>query len=336
MAIAGSCHETLPSAAPHRAAWILAITLLATACGDDADADGDDGSGDGSDAGDASDGGDDGEACVLWTLAQPDDDDGVTAINLDVGPQNADKTVRVFVQTSLDGCEEPAIPQVVVSEARATVDIQLRVWRKIEGACAGEKRQLVRAIPLRFAAAGTWTIRAGGKQITAEIEPAPDRACGVPAGTACAMDCDCGAGERCLSGSGLAGPFTQCGRTCELDRDCAGLGLCESIADGLSNACTGGAECAVPAPGCLDGWTCSGGVCQPDFELNVSTRTECACDGDCAEPLRCVRLAGRPGRCEILCPTEGAWCEGAHVCGDAAMDAAGLAEADSVCVFLGE
>jgi hypothetical protein len=47
--------------------------------------------------------------------------------------------------------------------------------------------------------------------------------------------------------------------------------------------------------------------------------------GDDAEP-----------RCQLTCQTGGPWCEGAHVCGAADDDAAGLASTDSVCVWLGE
>ncbi len=75
----------------------------------------------------------------------------------------------------------------------------------------------------------------------------------------------------------------------------------------------------------------------PGFTLSQESRGPCDCDSDCAEPLRCVRGGGESeARCQLACPTGGPWCEGAHFCGRAEDDAAGLASTDSVCVWAGE
>lgn len=332
-----------PIRATHPRASFLALgILLGAACGDDDGdpADDDDAGGaddtDGGDpADDASDGttdGDDGggAACAWWQLAPataPIDD-----LTADPGPFNPDRTARVQIHTELAPCEEPAIPRIDIDEDAATAAIELRVFRS-DGDCVGAARPSTRLVALRLPRAARWTVTAGDQSIELDVEASPDRACGAPG--PCAMDCDCADGERCLSGSGLAGPFTECGRPCELDRDCGGEGVCGSIADGLAFSCLGEAECSDSE--CPKGWQCDDGACAPRFTLDQESRRECACDDECDAPLRCTRAgADEPGRCEVACPTEGPWCQGAHVCGDAGMDAAGLAETDSVCVFLGE
>jgi hypothetical protein len=322
----------------------LGILLGAAACGDDdddpsddaADDAADDTDGDGEDDGgdptdDASDGADDGGSACAWQLAPATAP--IEFLEADPGPFNPDRTARVKMQTELASCEELAIPRVDIDEDAATAVIELRVFRS-DGNCAGPPRTITRSVALRLPSVARWTVTAGDQSVELDVEASPERACGADA--PCAMDCDCADGLRCLSGSGIAGPFTECGRPCELDRDCGGQGICESIADGLAFACLGDPECSDDRP-CPKGWRCDGGACAPGFTLDQDARRECACDDDCESPLRCTRAgADQPGRCEIACPTEGPWCQGAHVCGEAEMDTAGLAETDSVCVFLGE
>jgi len=330
-----------PARASHGARFLaLGILLGTTGCGDDDDdgdrADGGDVADDADDAGDDDGGDDSAGTCGAWQLEPAEAD--IEFLTAEPGPYNPDKTMRVRIGSQLAACERRAIPRITVSEADTTVTIDLLVWRQVDGDCADPGGGVSHAIPLRLPRAGAWTITAGGKSIEIEVDAAPDRACGIEPGQPCAMDCDCGDEQlRCLSGSGLAGPFTECARPCELDRDCGGQGTCQTIADGLSFACVGDAECGATAADCPGGWSCSDDVCEPDFALGAAARVECDCDADCAEPLRCVRAAeGEPGRCEIQCQTDGPWCEGAHACGTAEMDAAGLAATDSVCVFLGE
>lgn len=335
----------VPGAAPGGRFLALVILLgAAAACGDDdgdandaadGDAAGDDAADDDAaddDGGDPSDGDDDGVASACaWQLAPATAP--IEVLGADPGPFNPDRTARVQMQTELAPCEELAIPRIDIDEGSATATIELRVFRS-DGACAGAPRTITRSIALRLPSAARWTVIAGDQSIELEVEASPDRACGVDA--PCEMDCDCAEGQRCLSGSGLAGPFTECGRPCELDRDCGGQGICESIADGLSFSCLAAPECDRDRP-CPKGWECDGGACAPRFTLDADARRECACDDDCESPLRCTRASpDEPGRCEITCPTGGPWCEGAHACGEAEMDVAGLAETDSVCVFLGE
>lgn len=316
-----------------RMAGFLALALFVAGCGGDDDDDG-------GDAGDGGDGGGDGpdagaDGCPVWQLEPARAP--VDSLVLDPGALNAEKTVRALVQITLGECERRAIPEVTISEERATAGIRVMVWRQVAGECADPGGEVVHAIPLRLGREGSWTISAGDKSVAAQVDPPPDRECGTSPG-ACEMDCDCeGASERCLSGSGLAGPFTECALPCEVDRDCGGQGICQNVADGLAFACIGDSECGDGAPDCPDGWSCAGGACEPDFTLGASTRVECSCDADCDEPLSCVRpRPDQPGRCEIACPTQGPWCEGAHVCGPAEADVSGLATSDSVCISLGE
>jgi hypothetical protein len=76
----------------------------------------------------------------------------------------------------------------------------------------------------------------------------------------------------------------------------------------------------------------------PHFVLSQTTRHECTCDGDCAAGLRCVQPADEsaPARCQAICPTDGPWCQGPHVCGSIDDDLSGLAGTDAVCGFVGD
>lgn len=334
----------LTGAAPRARFLALAILLGSAACGDDdgepddadddtADGDAaDDGTDDGGDtADDASDGDDGGGSACSWQLVSATAP--IEFLGADPGPFNPGRTARVQVQTVLAACEELAIPRIDIDEGSATATIELRVFRS-DGDCPGAPRTITRSIAIRLPSVARWTVAVGDQSVEIDVEASPDRECGIDA--PCAMDCDCPDGLRCLTGWGIAGPFTECAIPCELDRDCGGNGTCESIADGLAFACFGEAECSDDIP-CPKGWQCDDGVCAPGFTLDVDTRRECACDDDCESPLRCTRAGpDEPGRCEIACPTDGPWCEGAHVCGEAGMDVAGLAETDSICVFLGE
>jgi hypothetical protein len=331
----------LTGAAPRARFLALGILLGAAACGDDDDDPADDVADDPADdvaddpADDAADDGGDGDdgagSVCSWQLAPAAAP--IEALGADPGPFNPDRTARVQMQTELAPCEELAIPRIDIDEGSATATIELQVFRS-DGDCAGAPRTITRSIALRLPSVARWTVTAGDRSVELDVEASPDRACGVDA--PCAMDCDCAEGLRCLSGSGFAGPFTECGLPCELDRDCGGQGICQSIADGLAFACVGEPECSADRP-CPKGWQCDDGACAPRFTLDQDARRACACDDDCESPLRCTRAGpDEPGRCEIACPTDGPWCQGAHVCGEAGMDVAGLAETDSVCVFLGE
>jgi hypothetical protein len=135
---------------------------------------------------------------------------------------------------------------------------------------------------------------------------------------------------------GLGGSFLSCVRPCEHNRDC-GDGACVDLADGHFRTCNDAPECDDANP-CPPGYGCNTGLCEPTFVLSQGTRHECTSDQDCSGGLRCVVATSGtgPNRCEVACRTAGAWCQGAHVCGDAASDVSNLARSDSVCGFLGE
>jgi hypothetical protein len=216
----------------------------------------------------------------------------------------------------------------------------MRAWRQLGGTCDPTVGQVTRPVVVELQTPAQWKVSAGAEMVELTVGSPPERACMNGSGSgACAMDCDCTSGERCLEGSGLAGPFTACAVPCELDRDCQGAGACTSVADGLAYACEGAlTECAGDRP-CPAGFTCNGGACEADYTLGQSTRTTCDCDDDCDPGLRCVEPNGGVGerRCEAACLTAGGgWCTGAHICGYAGQDLSGLADTDAVCIWLGE
>jgi hypothetical protein len=308
---------------------LAALLVLVTACGGGGSARVDGGPAGGGDGGGE-------QACTAWTLA-PASARGLEM--MDEPPYETGRTTRVAVTTELAACEERAMPEVAVDDATLTATIRLAVWRQTEGDCAQAEGVIARPVALQLPAPGTWTLVADGAEpITVKVEAGATGQCGT--GTECRRDCDCADGEACLRGVGLGGPFSACVRPCELDRDCAGAGVCADIADGFVRTCVLGDECDQGGEhACPAGFSCDvdADSCTPSFTLGQEARGPCRCDGDCQAGLRCVR--SRPeedAHCEVACPTGGPWCQGAHVCGPAAEDAAGLATTDSVCVWLGE
>ena len=277
------------------------------------------------------DAGDDG--CSSWALELAPIE---SMSMMDPGPYEVGTSARVLVSTSLGECDERAMPLVTEVDEGAGRLIEMRVWRRVQGPCDGERVDIARPVLIEFSRQGPLVIESDSPPpIEIDVLPRPTGMCG--AGGECRRDCDCTGDERCLTADGLGGPTNSCHRPCELDRDCGGEGTCIDIGDGPSRVCAGLLEC-VPEDPCPGGWSCSdGGACTPDFTLGEETRIACGCDADCAQPLRCVRA--RPdeeGRCQVACPTAGDWCEGAHFCGARTDDAADLATTDSVCVWAGE
>jgi hypothetical protein len=257
----------------------------------------------------------------------------------DGGRINASRSFRVAIGYDATPCDQLAMPTWRVVPANHVVDIDANVFAP-RGVCPGLPIRRTRVITLRLDA-GAWRLIGAGAatppQLMVTVGPAPLVPC-APDGGGCLQDCDCVGGEVCIGASGIGGPVLQCGRPCELDRDCGG-GQCTSITDGLQLACDASvAECGGPGQGCPDGFTCASGACAPDFVLSSTTRHECACDADCAEPFRCVEpsVPGRVARCEIPCPSGGGWCQGPHACGPASADVSGLAPTDSLCGWAGE
>jgi hypothetical protein len=315
-----------------RTSWnyLLALTLSATllACGDDTPLNGD-----------ASP--PDGRGVAIWSLETA----AIRTIDsFDPVEVNPERTTRVLVTIELDDCEDLAMPAFTWNEVDREVMVEMRVWQPRNAPCSGVPALVSRPVSLKLPTPGTWTVRpgpdgAGGDPITIDVADAPLSICNPDLTVTCAVDCDCPSNQACLGASGLAGPFTQCAKPCELDRDCNGRGRCISVDDGLSHYCDESApECDDLNP-CSAGYSCADRVCEPDFLLGEATRVTCSGDGDCTAPLRCVEgtQPDRPARCELACPTEsGTWCSDTYYCGAAADDTAELAPADSVCVWAGE
>lgn len=277
-------------------------------------------------------------ACFRWQLLEIPASD-LTLI--DPLPLHPARSMRVQVDYTVGGCDTLAQPIVTFPPATTNAVITARVWRRV-GAICSEDARLVHRIVTFVPPAGRTAVRAtpGGGSVPIAMVAAPTRACDTSL-SACEMDCDCAAGLVCLGGTGLGGAFSQCARPCEVDRDCVG-GRCVSLDDGLDGICDdGAAECDGARP-CPTGFTCESGACAPSFVLNSTSRRECECDDDCDPGLSCVRPAdlADPQRCEARCISgvagSTAWCQGAHVCGEADDDVAGVAVTDSVCTFVGE
>jgi hypothetical protein len=277
-----------------------------------------------------------GGVCSAWELT------GGTAKALelmDAMPVDTARSLRIAVTTELAACEERAMPEVAIDADELTVTIALRVWRQVEGDCGEAAGSIARPVLLRLPEVGTWTISAeGAEPLSLKVDPGPGGQCGEGDGE-CVRDCDCDAGEACLRGVGVGGPYNSCSISCELDRDCGGQGICLDVDDGLDRVCVIGDECNQQGnPACPDGYSCDldSDSCTPSFSLDEESRGACACDYDCEWPLRCVQSRDGEPHCELTCQTGGPWCQGSHVCGAAADDAAQLATTDSVCISSGE
>lgn len=266
---------------------------------------------------------------------------------LDPIAPNASRSFRVQADyTQNDGCHARAMPEVAIDPGARTVDIRVRDWVSEGVGCVEIARADTRTITLGPLAAGTWTIRdastSGTATLTLDVGPALGTPC-APGGGDCLQDCDCGFGERCLSGVGLGGPFLACALPCEEDFDCAAIegsgagpgGVCQSVDDGLELTCRPGTACDATRP-CPAGYACTDARCVASFRLSMDSRHDCTCDAECEPGLRCVR--GRDGtRCEVACATRSeARCSAMHWCAEAEQDVSGLAADDAVCGWVGE
>ncbi|MBN1770824.1 MAG: hypothetical protein JXB32_06180 [Deltaproteobacteria bacterium] len=278
----------------------------------------------------------DGDTCPTWRLLD------VTPEEVTSGESVAPwvgRTVRLRVTHILDCQQRRAMPEVTVQDEARRVLVRPRVWDTRRD-CMGPAVLITRWIPVSFPSAGTWTIESppGTVALTVEVDPRPTTGCDTSS-RPCDEDCDCGTGQACLSGWGLGGPFTACAAPCEEDLDCRGGGSCIDVDDGFDRTCDDAVpQCGTAGRECPFGFACDGGTCRPDYTLGSTARVPCACATDCTPPLLCAEptVAGGTRRCEFGCPTGGAWCPGAHVCGDAADDLSGLAGTDSVCGWLGD
>jgi hypothetical protein len=279
----------------------------------------------------------DGDTCPTWRLTEA----ATNEVTLgDPVPATVGRTIRLRVDHMLDCQQRRAMPEVTVQAEARRVSIRPRIWDTRRD-CMGPARMITRWVPVSFPSAGTWTIESppGTVALTVTVGVEPPTACGLLGG-GCDEDCDCPAGEACLGGWGLGGPFTACAVPCEEDLDCPGGNACIDVDDGFDRACGEGVPQCGGTSGrdCPFGYACDGGTCRPDFTLGAAARAPCECATDCAPPLICAEPTVAEGtrRCELGCPTGGDWCPGAHVCGDAADDLSGLASTDSVCGWLGD
>jgi hypothetical protein len=272
--------------------------------------------------------------CGEWTVAPAASTD---LRAFDPAPIALGRTTRIAFDVALTACEDLAMVRVEVSVDDQEFTIDAQVLRQIGGTCSGTARTVTRVVDLVPPTSGAWNVVVvGGDTLQLSVGSAPAVDCD-PTRDPCATDCDCAGGERCI-GVTQGGPTTVCARICEVDRDCDGTGRCTGDAPGgLPYTCDTQPECDAGTP-CPDGFACTAGACAPTFTLSQTTRHECLCDADCDAGLRCVRPydAGDPNRCQAMCPTDGSWCEGPHVCGALGFDVSGLAGTDAVCGWIGE
>lgn len=298
-----------------------------------------------------------GPDCSAWRLASVSID---SAYSLEALPVHPERSARIMVYALHCPGDIPAPPVVAPTLENEYLAIDMRVWRAASDCTSPDI--VARPVTVRFPYMGAWKIVTANDTLTVDVDPAPAVSCDAVQGIRasarpgatpqaasapvvpepeagettngpCELDCQCGAGEACLSGYGLVGPFSECARPCEFDRDCGGGGRCLQVEDGLSHICYAGDECADPSPACPDGFACNGGACESQFVLNGTTRHACTCDSDCDPFLHCAWQAGATaGRCEALCRTSSDnWCQGPHTCGPASVETG-----DAVCGWVGD
>lgn len=273
-------------------------------------------------------------ACGEWTVAP--------AVGLDVrlfDPATTialGRTIRIAFEVELTACEDTGIVGISVTPEETTGMIEPYLLRQVGGTCTGTARTVTRVVDFQPPQAGAWMLTiqgVGSVSFTVTAEPTPS--CDATR-SPCAADCDCdqSAGERCI-GVNQGGPTTVCARTCEVDHDCGGNRCTGDAPGGTPYVCDAQPECGAGVP-CPTGFACTTGTCTPTFTLSQTTRHECACDADCDPGLRCTRPDDLtlPNQCQALCPTDGPWCEGPHVCDRSGQDT--LDGAASVCGWIGD
>ena len=269
-------------------------------------------------------------SCQAWRHV----DVGFTDVWLmEAAPVHPERSARIMVSAKHCPGDTASIPTYAPTLENEYLAVAMSVWRT--GPDCATPELVERPVTVRFPYQGSWTILNDGDPLVVDVTPAPAIACGATQ-SGCALDCDCTAGEKCLSGIGLGGPFTACAIPCEFDRDCLGNGACISIDDGLSSICEASAdECADPQDPCPAGFDCTANTCEPDFVLNGASRHACSCDSECDSPLRCVfQFGADAGRCDVVCPTmSDGWCQGPHTCNTAVSVEANSA---AVCAWVGD
>ncbi len=254
---------------------------------------------------------------------------------LDPIEPHAGRSFRIRARyTQPDGCHSRAMTRVEIDEERFVVDVTVRDWVIAGVACTEATREDARLITLRLPS-GEWTIRdareGGTLEYPLRVGPGIRSPC-TPGRDSCLQDCDCTGDARCLYAMSPSGPWGYCALPCEEDLDCRdpnAVCAIEAVGGPLSVCSSSPGPCGGVT--CPAGYACDAGRCTPTFRLSATTRHACACDAECDPGLACV-VGASGSRCEVACPSGGAFCEGLHACGS--VDA--LAVSDAVCGFLGE
>ena len=321
---------------------LLLLVAQLVACGGGGASGGDDGGAGDDDGSDAA-----ADCGVIWQdltwekVPLPAIDEPWPAL-IDGAPLNAGRAVRVEVAVEMGYCIQnadlAAMPRLTFTPEAEEVFIENVAWQPVgQTDCTDALLVMRRSVSLDLVA-GSWTIHIGNPPthtLSVTVDPAPARACDTTT-SPCEMDCDCPDGQSCVGVETADGWSTTCATPCTHARDCGGQGICNAEAD-APFTCVPGVECTDTLQ-CRSGYSCVDGSCLPDVQLGAATRVPCTCDADCQAPLKCIEPEYPDGvrRCELTCPTAGPWCNGPHFCGNASQDVAGLAAADSICVFAGE
>lgn len=252
----------------------------------------------------------------------------LTGALLETQPVTVGRSARIRIDAEQCPGDIPGAIRHGYSLENEFLVIDAEAWRS--GPDCDAPEIVSRDVTVDFPYAATWKL--GTVEI--EVAAAPGGACGSDPVSACARDCDCQGGERCLSGTG---DVQRCAQPCELDRECGGDGRCGD-GDGLIGVCLRDVDECDADHACPPGFACDGGACTPTFALNGGTRHECGCDDDCDDGMRCVEHPATvespvTRRCEALCLTASdVWCEGPHTCGTEASVEYDL----GVCAWVGD
>lgn len=250
---------------------------------------------------------------------------------LETRPVHSDRSARIRIEHEVCPGDDPGQWSVGFTLENEYAVITPTAWRALPD--CQSPASATRVVTVRFLYPGSWKIGTAGGTLTVPVAPPPDGACGSDPPGSCRRDCDCAAGDACLSGDGVQ----RCAAPCEYNRDCRGDGRCGD-ANGLAGVCRRGLDECNDSVACPAGFACQAGACQPTFQLSSGTRHPCDCDADCESPLRCVAhfTGGEDSwtkQCEVVCPSPtDAWCEGPHTCNPTVS----LDFADGVCGWVGE
>ncbi len=246
----------------------------------------------------------------------------------------AGQTARVRAWVAL-----PPAECLTLGRTRAIVDERERVvlvsveWYEnpaVPGPCS-PAMATARMVPVRGLTAGTWTVRAHGSAATLTLTvDACTSGCACrdpldsPAGTPCALDCECAPGLDCIMGAGH-GAGRTCERSCGDDDDCPPGDVCTDMDPGPQRVCRTARtdECASAAD-CGPGESCECLACDRPSFCAPAMRPwggDCCDSDDCDPGQRCVEYWGEAGlplrACLVPCRGDVS-CPVGSRCGEAA------------------